>query len=47
MVDLKFKCFKCNSVSAMKLTAEGRDTVYRLAGDPNLPREVNFFRMGR
>lgn len=43
MVDLKFQCFKCNSVSAMNLTAESRDTVYRLHGDPTLPRDVTFY----
>ena len=43
MTDLSFRCFKCNAVSAMKLTAEGRDTVYRIRNDPNLPRDVTFY----
>ena len=43
MVDLKFRCFKCSAVSAMKLTAEGRDRAQRLMGDPSLPKELTFY----
>ena len=43
MADLKFQCFRCNVVSGMKLTAEGRDTVYRLRDDPSASREVTFY----
>jgi hypothetical protein len=43
MVDLNFRCFKCSQVSAMKLTAEGRDDVQRMNADPNASREVTFY----
>lgn len=43
MAGLNFKCFKCGSISAMNLTAEGRDTVYRLHGDPTASKEVTFY----
>jgi hypothetical protein len=43
MVDLNFRCFKCSQVSAMNLTAEGRDDVRRMTGDPSIPREVTFY----
>src|SRR5215469_3526090 len=43
MADLKFQCFKCNTVSAMRLTAEGRDTVYRMRDDPSVPQDVTFY----
>ena len=43
MIDLKFQCFKCSAVSAMNLTAEGRDRAQRLIGDPNLAKELTFY----
>jgi hypothetical protein len=43
MTELKFRCFKCNEISAMNLTAEGRTTVRRLRADPNESREVTFY----
>jgi hypothetical protein len=43
MADLSFKCFKCNEVSRMNLSAEGRDDVRRLRGDPTLPQEITFY----
>jgi hypothetical protein len=42
-MDLNFRCFKCNEISVMNLTAEGRTTVRRLAADPNASRDVTFY----
>jgi hypothetical protein len=43
MAQLNFRCFSCNQVSGLRLTAEGRDRVYRLRADPNLSKDITFY----
>lgn len=42
-MDLSFRCFTCNSVSALTLSAEDRNRADRMLPDPSEAREMTFY----